>query len=153
MNLSMGQIGEYLAKSREYINDAYNRASRMGVYCPYLDRLLTRQEELEREAWRASRQGLGWFLVAAVGSVAAYLGTYVYKQYADAKMQSDYLKCLETYTSQGISPEMAADICSGQYSTSQTTSNIEKNIKLVVYGAIAITALWFGSKIMSRVKK
>lgn len=154
MNLSMAQIGKYLVRSREYIIDAKNRASRNGWYCPYLDRMLTRQEELERLAWRASRQGLGWFwITAAIGSVAAYLGTYVYKQYSDAKMQSDYLKCLETYTSQGISPEIAAEICSGRYSTSGTTGAIEKNIKMIVYGAIIITALWFTSKIISKVRK
>lgn len=154
MNLSMGQIGAYLIRSRELIEDSKNRMSRMGVYCPYLDRLLTRQEELERLAWRASRQGLGWFwIAAAAGSIAAYLGTYVYKQYSDVKMQSDYLKCLETYTSQGISPEVAAEICAGKYSTSGTTSAIEKNVKMIVYGAVLITALWFANKIISKVRK
>lgn len=150
----MGQIGSYLATSRELIVDAKNRASRMGWYCPYLDRMLTRQEELERLAWRESRQGLGWFwIAAAAGSIAAYLGTQVYKHYSDTKMQSDYLKCLETYTTQGISPEVAAEICSNKYSTSGTTNAIEKNVKMVVYGAIIITALWFANKLISKVKK
>lgn len=155
MNLTLSEIDEYLAESRKYLNNAYHRARRMGWYCPALDRMLTRQEELERIAWIQSHRGeMGWFwLVAAAGSVAAYLGTYVYRQYSESKMQADYLECLETYTSQGIAPEVAAEICSGQGISAGTGQSIQKTVKMVVYGGVIIMALWFGNKLIGKIKK
>lgn len=163
--LRLSEIDNYLATSRHYIENAKRLLSGMGFCCSgQISRLEANQENLERLAWIKSHQNqmgfvpLIWVGLAA-GSAIAFLGSYVYKHYTDSKMQSDYLECLNQKQAELVAAglttadalERAGALCSG--SGVSTTSSIEKNITLVVYGAIVVMALYFGSKFISKVKR
>lgn len=158
------KIDDYLAASRRYIEHAKQVLSGLGVCSSCrLNKLESNQIYLERLAWIKSHNQMGFLPVVwaglAIGSVIAYLGTYVYKHYTDSKMQSDYLDCLNEKQAQliasGVSEadalERAGALCSG--SGTNTASSIEGTIKLVIYGAIAIMGLYFGIKLLTRKKK
>ena len=117
----------------------------MGFCCPavFLGGLMDKQNQLERIAWaerhRDGSMGIWWLAVGVVGIASSYIAAYVYDHYTKAKMQSDYLDCLNKYqTDYGMSPEDAAKIC-GQGGEGLKES-ITKTIKIVIYGGVAVMA-------------
>ncbi len=165
--MTLNEIDSYLNDSKALINNAKNKLMRLGYYCPYINmpnpmpgyplrfqiqsiqELENRQRQLEGMAYaerhRDGSMGIWWLAVGVVGVASSYIAAYVYDHYTKAKMQSDYLDCLEKYQTQyGKSPEEAASIC-GQGGDSLKES-IQNTIKLVIYGGVAIMALYVASK-------
>lgn len=160
MQLAMSDIGNYLDSSRAYLENAKNRLTQMGYCCPYtlLGDLMEEQDRLDRMYYQETQQnGLGYiWLILAAGSVAAYLGSYVYSHYIQAKTQSDYLDCLgkyqKLYEDSGFNPadsaSMAISACGG--SKGGEKEEITSTIKLAIYGSMAIFGLYILNKFISK---
>jgi hypothetical protein len=169
--MTLNEIDSYLLASRQYIDNSKRMLASMG-YCPYvnvrnpipgypmrfqvenpLQDLEDRQSYLERMAWNERHKdgsmGIWWLAVGVVGVASSYIASYIYDHYTKAKMQSDYYDCLDKYqTDYGMSPEEAKKICgSGNEGVKESITNI---IKLGIYGAVAVMALYVASKYLGK---
>ena len=153
--MTLNEIDTYLNASRGYIENSKRRLASLGFCCPtlFLADLENRQTQLERIAW-AERQrqanGMGILPIYWIGAIIvslSTLGTYVYSIFQQSKIQSDYLNCLDRL--KDMDPQEAAAICSGQKGES-TKDDITKTIKIAIYGAVAVMALYLASKFVGK---
>lgn len=152
--MTLNDIDAYLSASRGYIENAKRRLSQLGFCCPamFIGELEDKQRYYERLAWserhRDGSMGLWWLAVYAAGAVVSILGTKIYEHYTEAKSQSQYLDCMKGYEDLGRSPEEAQKLCGGGGTDVKT--NIAKTIQTVIYGAVAIMALYVVSKLVKK---
>jgi hypothetical protein len=149
--MDLNEIDTYLQSSRNMIDVAKRRIAGMGFCCPgvFLGDIESRQNELERQAWlqRQRRSSLGyfWLVAGAITGIAA-LGTYVYNHYLSVKEKTSLLTCIEELRKEGKTAEEASRICNG----ATISGDLTKTIQIVIYGGVAMLALYVISKIIIR---